>query len=43
METHHSSVAKKRSAIDESNTAQKRYVENPEPNISEPKYTISEQ
>jgi len=43
MKTHHLVAAKRRSVSDESNTPQKRYVENLKPNISEPEYIISEQ
>ena len=43
METHHSSAMKKRYASDESNTAQKRYIENLKPNISKLVYITSEQ
>ena len=43
METHHLVVAKKRFASDQSNTPQKRYVENLKPNISESEYITSEQ
>ena len=39
METHQSSAVKKISPNDESNIAQKRYVENLKPNISGPEYT----
>ena len=43
METHHPAAAKKRSVSDESNTSQKRYVENFKANINESEYIISEQ
>ena len=43
METYHSTAENKRSATDESNIAQKRYVENLKPNFSEPTYITSEQ
>ena len=43
METYHSAAMKKRSVSEESNTTQKRYVENLKPNINDPEYIISEQ